>query len=212
VSLQVRDLAQYGRVILGEYVVPIGFALALLFALYVSAQRAGELFSWNEDYAGVGSFLVEGCQPVLQTGPDQWSCRGLFTAEDGTTSRAQSLVTSNGSLTSDRPYVGQQVDVFHRTGDNSIVHPETIRLNEVLLAYLRLLPPILVLVGSAFWVAGWLLTRHRSIDDFVARDSMMLPQRFGWQSRGVTWLIAAAVMTVVNFAVATWLIGSVGLA
>lgn len=206
-ELSAGELWRYSRVAVGEYLIPVAMAVGFLFTLFTVVERTGDLLSWDERHAGSGSFLVESCRAETQIGPDQWVCEGIFAPVDHSEVRG-TLTTSQGAFTSDRPYVGQRLDVFHLTDNASVVHPESTRLNELAGAYLAVLPWLLVLVGTAIWLAGWLSTRNVRADDFVTRDAIVLPQRFGWQGKGVIWLVVAVAMIGINFFVVTRLIGS----
>ncbi len=195
-----------------ENVVPIAMAVLFLLSLALVVGRAGSLRSFSQDYAGSGDFLVESCDDRLGLGADQWQCTGLFVAQDGSGAGGAELITSHGALASDRPYVGERLQVFHATGDASVVYPVRYRLNELARLFLALLPQLLLAAGALIWLAGWYLTRRLDPDDFVARDAMRLPQRFSWRSRGVTWILCALALLVTNYLLTTRILGSLDIA
>lgn len=190
-----------------QYVLPIFVAFACVLSLLLTVQRAGILRTWSDTYSGAGSFLVESCDPVEQRGPDQWNCSGRLTI-GSSVDRDPMLVTSLGALASDRPYVGQHLDVFFEKGDDATVYPVQYRLNELTRMYLSLLPRLLVFVGTLMWFAGWVATRRFDLEDYVARDTVRFPQRFSWQSRGVSWVGAAVVFLALNYLLTSRIIGS----
>ncbi len=194
-----------------ENALPIAMVLLFLLSLALVVQRAGVLRSWSQDYAGSGDFLVESCGERAGLGADQWTCTGLLKTGDGSGVGTE-LVTSRGALVSDRPYVGERLEVFHATGDDSVVYPVSYRLNELARVFLSLLPRLLLAAGSLIWLAGWYLTRNLDPDDFVTRDAMRLPQRFSWRSTGVTWIVCALALVVANYLLTTRVLGSLGIA
>lgn len=205
-----EPLSLIDRKSLGEvwqYGLPVLIALACLLSLMLTVQRAGTLRTWSDTFSGSGSFLVESCDPVQQRGPDQWNCSGRLSI-GGSVDRDPMLVTSLGALASDRPYVGQNINVFFEKGDDSTVYPVQYRLNELTRMYLSLLPRLLVFVGTLIWLAGWVFTRNYDPEDYVARDTVRFPQRFIWQSRGVSWIGAAVVFLALNYLLSSRIIGS----
>lgn len=192
------------------YGLPILMAFICVFSLSLTVQRAGALRTWTDTYSGAGTFLVEGCSPVDEFGGNQWTCDGRFTSS-GAVDGDRTLTTSRDAFASDRPYVGQRLEVFHEQGNSAVVYPLQFRLNEIARAYLSLLPRFLVFVGAALWLAGWFLTRNVDRDDFVTRDGLRFPQRFGWRSRGISWIGAGFGALVLNYFLATKLVGSLGI-
>ena len=197
--------------VLGDYVVPVAMALVFLASLLLFAERASYLLAWDDLYDGEGRFLVERCEADRGLGSDRWVCQGRVDTElhQGTSGQ---LITSLGAYTSDRPYLGERYDVFFPTGDARTVYPLGDRLNELARLYLSLLPRLLVLVGSVIWLLGWALTRRHLDADFVTRDRMRLPQRFGWQRQGITWIVAGLGLLVFNHLLTRLVLGSLGLA
>lgn len=196
---------------LTPHIGPVIMALILVVSLILVVQRAGVLRSWAEDHAGETGFLVESCTEQVGFGADQWVCAGLLTGEGGSAVGSAELVTSYGAYASDRPYVGERIDAFHPTGDDSTVYPLRYKLNELARLYLSLIPRLLFLVGSALWLAGWFFTRNLDPDDFVARDAMRLPQRFGWRSKGISWILTGVLIVGINHLLTTRLLGSLDL-
>ncbi|MGI9597543.1 MAG: hypothetical protein ACR2QK_15365 [Acidimicrobiales bacterium] len=194
-----------------EYVLPAAMVVVLLVSLLSVIGRGGFLKSWSADYAGSGDFLVESCSEATGWGPDQWNCRGTYTAEGSAAVERSTLVTSSGSNASRRPYVGERFQVFHQTGNDAAVYPLEYKLNELARLYLSFIPRLLFLIGSVIWLAGWLLTRKHDADDFVTRDSIRVPQRFGWRSTGMTWIVAGLLMFGFNHFLTTRVIGSLGI-
>lgn len=174
-----------------EIVLPLLVVVVFLFALTASLGRAGVLRSWSADYSGRGEFLVESCSESLRRGPDQWSCTGWFTAADESSAVRSQLTTSLGAYVSDRPYIGERFDVFHPVDEVAEVYPIEFQLNEVARLYMSLLPRLLLMIGALIWLAGWFTTRNLDSEDLVTGDSIRIPQRFGWRSRGVTWMAVA---------------------
>lgn len=195
---------------LAQYVLPVLMAALCVLGVTLTVQRAGLLRMWSEDYDGRGAFLVESCAATDVVGADRWLCAGRYSAEgDGVESRS-TLATSLGAFASNRPYVGQRFEVFHRTGEFAEVYPLQYRLNEMTRLYLSVLPRLLLAAGSALWLAGWLLTRRIDADDLLARDAVRLPQRFTWRSRGVTWIAVAGLVLGLNHLLTVKVIGSLG--
>lgn len=194
-----------------DYIGPVILTVVLVVSLLLTVQRSGALLSWSQNHAGSAGFIVESCSERLGLGADQWVCNGLLTGVNGAAIDSGQLVTSHGAYASDRPYVGERIDVFHPSDDDSLVYPLRYKLNELARLYLSLIPRLLIFVGSAVWLAGWLLTRNRDPDDFVARDEMRLPQRFGWRSKGVSWIAAGLLFFVINHLITTRIIGSLEL-
>ena len=191
-----------------DYVLPIAMAVLVVVAVSATLSRGGALRTWSDDYDGAGTFLVESCQPSPDFSGGQWTCAGRLTSAGATQEIRTTLLTSMDARVSQRPYVGQQMDIFHQVGDRSQVYPLAYRLNEMTRVYLTLIPRLLLLVGAVMWLVGWMLTRNTDRDDLVARDAMRLPQRFGWQSRALNWFIGAGVIWVLNHLLTTRLIGS----
>lgn len=199
-----------------DAVLPVLVVLLFLFALTATIGRAGVLRSWSSDYSGRGEFLVESCSESLALGADQWTCSGWFTAAGQDTAAGQetvagsSLVTSHGAYGSDRPYVGQQSEVFFKLGELDRVYPLERQLNELARLYMSLIPRLLLLIGALLWLAGWFTTRNLDSNDLVVKDSVRFPQRFNWRPRGVTWMVVAVGAFALNYFVAGRLIGSLG--
>ncbi len=192
------------------YVLPVLMAFVCVFSLSLTVQRAGMLRTWTETYSGAGTFLVETCSPVDNFGGNQWTCDGRFLS-GGSEDANRTLTTSRDAFASDRPYIGQRVEVFYEEGTSSVVYPLQYRLNEMARAYLSLLPRLLLFVGPALWLAGWFFTRNIDRDDFVTRDGLRLPQRFGWRARGLSWIGAGFGIIVLNYFLASRIIGSLGI-
>lgn len=190
------------------YVLPAAMAVVFLLSLLLVVQRADVLRFWTEDFDGSGSFLVESCAGQLGFGADQWACQGQLTVDGRDAVERSDLIASLGAYASDRPYVGERFDVFFRPGESVLVYPLENQLNELARVYLSLIPRLLVLIGSLLWLAGWGFTRGLDPDDFVARDSMWLPQRFNWRATGTAWIIAGVVMVGINHLLTTWILGS----
>ncbi len=210
VSLAGRPSLTTVRDIGRDVVLPVLVVLLLLFALAATLGRAGMLRSWSADYSGRGTFLVESCGEVLNLGADQWSCGGWFTASGRDTVETTSLVTSHGAYASDRPYVGQQFEVFFRADRSAEVYPLELQLNELARLYLSLIPRLLLMIGALLWLAGWFATRNLDATDPVVKDSVRLPGRFNWRGRGVTWMAVAVGLFALNYWVTSRLIGSLG--
>lgn len=194
-----------------DYALPALVALLVILSMAMTFNRAGELRTWSADYAGAGEFLVESCVAKPAFGGGQWTCAGRLTSEGASQELRTSMATPIGARVSERPYVGQRLDVFHATGDRSLTYPLAYRLNELTRMYLSLIPRLLIFVGSLMWIVGWFFTRNIDRDDYVARDAMRFPQRFGWQTRAMTWFGAAGIVWVINYLVTTRIIGSLGI-
>ena len=194
---------------ISHYGVPILVAVVLVVALNLTIDRAGFLRTWSENYDQTASYLVVGCEPVERFSGDQWTCSGQFDGNE--TVGSSLLVTSRNAASSSRPYVGERLDVFYATGDEATVYPLQYRLNELTRLYLSLLPRLLLFLGTVIWLAGWFFTRNLDAADFVTRDSMRIPQRFSWKSRGVSWMLAAVGVLVLNHFLTTRLLGSLAI-
>ncbi|MEM7271789.1 MAG: hypothetical protein AAF547_01805 [Actinomycetota bacterium] len=195
---------------LAGYVLPVLMAVILAVSLNLTLERAGELRTWLADFSGAGTFLVQSCAAEDDTGAPTYRCAGRLTTAGADQSIRTSLVTSRQALTSDRPYLGERLEVFHAEGDRSVVYPVAFRLNELTRVYLTLLPRLLLFVGAVVWLAGWFLTRNLDPEDVVTRDGVRIPQRFGWRARGINWIAAAALVLGINYLVTTRVIGSLG--
>lgn len=195
-----------------EYALPIVVATVCFLCLALSLSRASLIMDWSEDFSGRGSFVVEGCTENDGFGADQWRCEGTLFADGAPTPSTSTLVTSSRAYVSDRPYVGQEFEIFHRTDDPSTVHPDADRLNELTRLYLSMLPRILLFVGAAIWLAGWFSTRNLRTEDNLVRDSVRFPGRFAWRSRGATWMVAGLITVVLNMFLVNRIIGSLGIA
>ncbi len=208
-----RSLSFVDRKVLTDvagYGVPVLMAIVFLFSLTLSIQRAGFLRDWSESYGQTSSYLVVGCGPIERFSGDQWACDGRL--DQGVSREGPStLITSREARASSRPYVGERLDVFFAADSSATVYPLQYRLNELTRLYLSLLPRLLVMFGSIIWLAGWALTRNLDPADFVTRDSMRLPQRFSWRSRGITWIISGLGFFVVNHYLTTRVLGSLNI-
>lgn len=193
-----------------ETVLPVLVVLLFLFALTATLGRAGSLRSWSADYSGSGQYLVESCSEVLNRGADQWSCSGWFTTTGQNSTEQTRLVTSLGAYASERPFVGQEMDVFFEVGNFDQVYPASYQLNELARLYLSLIPRLLLMVGALLWLAGWFATRNLDSNDPVTRDTVRFPQRFNWRNQGVTWMAVAIGLFILNYVVVTRVIGSLG--
>lgn len=195
---------------LAEYGLPVLMALIFAISANMTIQRAGALNGWLSEHSGAGSFGIEACAPDGGFGSANYRCSGQLTAEGAETSIRTSLVTSRDAFASERPFVGEQVQVFHAVDDRSVVYPVQFRLNELTRVYLTLLPRLLAMVGATLWLAGWFLTRNLDANDAVVRDRVRFPGRFNLRSRGVTWISVAAGAVVFNYILTTRIIGSLG--
>lgn len=195
-----------------EYALPIVVATVCVLSLGLTLNRVSLLAGWSDDYAGAGSFVVEGCEESGGLGADQWRCGGTLFADGAPTPASSTLVTSSGALVSDRPYVGQEFEVFHRTGEESVVYPDADRLNELTRLYFSLLPRVLLFGGATIWLVGWWATRRVRDQDPVERQSIRFPGRFAWRSRGATWMIVGLAVAVGNLLLVNRVIGSLGIA
>ena len=201
------------RKVLGEvisYGVPILMAVVFLLSLTMTIQRGSFLRAWSTAYGAEDSYLVLGCSPVDNFTGNQWSCSGRL---ESNTPRigSSTLVTSRDAASSERLYVGQRVDVFHAASETATVYPLQDKLNEMTRLYLSLLPRLLVLIGSMIWLVGWAMTRKHDAADFISRDSLRFPQRFSWQGRGTSWIIAGLVVLVLNHFLTVRVLGSLGI-
>lgn len=203
------DRATVGTVV--DYVLPGLVAVLVVLSLTMTLSRASTLRTWTADYDGAGDFLVESCVAQPAFGGGQWQCGGRLVSQGSTQELRTTLASPIEARGADRPYVGERMEIFHADGDRGIVYPLAYRLNEMTRVYLSLIPRLLLFVGSLMWIVGWFLTRNTDRDDRVARDAMRLPQRFGWQTRALTWFAAAGVVWVLNYLVATRIIGSLGI-
>jgi len=96
--------------------------------------------------------VVEIPFPHHRFGADQWRCEGTLYGDGAPAPARSTLVTSSGAYVSDRPYVGEQFEVFHQVDDEATVYPDADRLNELTRLYLSLLPRVLLFVGGAIWL------------------------------------------------------------
>ena len=200
------DRAMVGTVV--DYVLPGFVALLVILSLAMTLGRVSTLRTWSADYDGAGDFLVESCVAKPAFGGGQWLCGGRLVSEGTTQELRTTLASPIEARGADRPYVGQRLEIFHADGDRSVVYPLAYRLNEMTRVYLSLIPRLLLFIGSLMWIVGWFLTRNADRDDLVARDAMRLPQRFGWQTRALSWFAAAGAFWVLNHLVTTRVIGS----
>ncbi len=198
---------------LAEYALPIIVGTVCLVTFFLTMGRAGLVIGWADDFSGAGSFVVEGCRERSGIGADQWLCEGTLFADGAAAPISSTLVTSAEAVVSDRPYVGQEFEVFFRNGDSE---PETVyadvdRLNELTRLYLSLLPRALLFGGSTIWLLGWFFTLSTDSLGPVERDKLRLPGRFAWRSRGATWMIAGLIGIGLNYFLATRIVGSLGI-
>ncbi len=191
--------------------VPIIVGAVCVLALLLTMQRADMIVGWTAEYDGVGNFVVEGCAEDAGLGADQWRCSGTLYADDASDPLPSTLVTSSGALVSDRPFVGEQFNVFFKPEQVGSVFPEADRLNELTRLYLSLLTQLLLLFGAAIWLAGWFSTRDLDAGDESLRETIRFPQRFQWRSRGATWMVFGLLTTVANYVLVTKIIGSLGI-
>ena len=196
--------------VLGNWVLPALMALVAVLGISLTASRLNLLLDWSDRYDASGEHLTLGCQATDLTGGDGWICEGALVPDGSTVDVRSELVTSRGALVSDRPHVGQRTDVFFDRDQLGTAYPLSYRLNELARLYLSLLPRLLVAGGALIWLAGWFLTRSVDESDLIARDTVRLPGRFLWQTRGARWLVVAALVLGANHLLTTRVIGSLG--
>ncbi len=188
--------------------VAIVMATICVLGLGLLVHRSLLVYNWSGDYGESGSFVVESCVEHNGVGADQFVCDGSFTVDDRSPETAVSLVTTKGAYVSDRqPYVGEQIDVFHKAGSNSSVYPEADRVSELSRLFLSLLPRLFMFGGSALWLAGWFGTQNqtRFPKIFIEGRSAV------WQQRGITWILVSVVSALINFWLARGVLGSLGI-
>lgn len=192
------------------FVGPVLVLAVLVISIMLTWERGSFLRDWDDTYGAEGTYVVFGCAAVDNFTADHLACDGQFGS--GSSSRGTStLVTSFGAAASERPFVGEQLDVFHAVGDTATVYPVEYKLNELARLYLSLLPRLFFAVGSLLWLLGWVTTRKLDPADLVARDSMRFPQRFNWRSRGVSWIFAGLGFLAINHFLTVRLLGSLGI-
>lgn len=216
----VRERQTFDLVALVEMAAPALFAIVAVVFAVLSIQRIETLVSWGDIYAGSGAVTVVDCEPQDQRGPDQWLCLARITTQDGV-SRAKptTLVASKGALVSDRPYVGQELDVYFQIPDAVVLdgwspdrsYPQASQLTELTRLYFSLIPRLLILLGSLAWLLGWFTTRgsHR-----LTRGGWWerIPFRFTLQRRGVGWTTLGLVIFLIAVILEYQIFGSVGAA
>lgn len=193
-----------------DYVVPVAMAVLCVIAMLMTASRIGLLLDWSDRYDGAGEHVVSACSADDVAGGDSWLCSGALVADGSTIDVRSDLVTSRGASASSRPYVGQRIDVFYDSDNLGVVHPTAYRLNEMARLFVSLLPRLLLAGGTLIWLAGWALTRNLNTTDLLVRDAVRLPGRFGWQRRGVTWLLVGAGVFIGVHLLTSRVIGSLG--
>lgn len=195
----------------GSYLFPVMMAGVFLVSLPLVIDHATALRGWSSDHAGAGTFIVESCTVKTEFAGGQWRCGGWFTTEGATQPLRTTLASPMEAWGATQPYVGEQLESFHATGDRSMIYPNSYWLNEMTRVYLALIPRLLVLVGASMWLVGWFLTRDVDAEDRVTLDAVRLPQRFGWQARALNWFVAAGIVWAINYLLVTRITGSLGI-
>lgn len=185
----------------------IVMATICVLGLGLLVHRTMLVYNWSADYAGSGSFVVESCVEHNGAGADQFVCSGSLSSGDDAQTTA-SLITTKGAYVSDRqPYVGEQIEVFHRTGSSASVYPEVDRVSELSRLFLSLLPRLFMFGGSALWLAGWFVKQNQSRLPSILSEV----QSSVWQHRGMTWILVSIVSALINFWLARGVLGSLGI-
>ncbi len=219
-------IAEYGR-----RLIPVIIGALLIVSVMLLVSRIRFLTSFDTEFAGAGSFQVAQCD---ESGGDngQWRCAGSLTVDGRLTEVPGRMVAARGSLTSSRPYVGEQIDIFFPTGDNSVVYPRSSRLGELTRLYIQLVPMLLLLFGSLLWLIGWagktygrtpgtpgemiVVEKGRQLQpSWAVRDLGFGPLRLAsagsLRRRGIVWLGAGFVIAVAVAILTRVLLGSLGL-
>lgn len=218
-------LLRYGRQLL-----PVVIAALMILSAMLLIDRVRFLAGFNHEFSGSGLFQVTHCETV-NGDEGKWRCDGALTVDGRLEEIPSILITSQASLTSGRPYVGEQVEVFYRSGDSSTVYPRSARLGELTRLYLQLVPMLLLAAGSLLWSLGWLsaalagtrrpsdqiivIERGRALQPaWAASDAGFGPLRISsvrsLKRRGTAWIVAGVVLTIAVALLGRLALGSLG--
>jgi hypothetical protein len=127
--------------------------------------------------------------------------------------RSELVVAGQATLT-DRPYIGQEFNVFFDQSQPAVAYRQVDRLTETMRLLGSLVGRLLIMVGSGLWLLSRLFRRPPEPDprDLLAVDaSLRRDRRVRWAARGLRLLGAGVVVLAANAIVAGRLIGAPGI-
>ncbi len=226
------DVPTWSRAVeYGRRLIPVVIGALAIVTVMLLVDRTRFLSTFDTDFSDSGLFQVTQCQE-LGGDSGQWRCNGSLTEDGRLTEVPSRLVATRGSLSSSRPYVGERLDVFFETGDNSTVYPQSARLGELTRLYVQLVPMFLLLLGALLWLTGWVAKmfgpRPGSTDEMIVVEKgrqlqpswaasevgfgpLRLPAVGALQRRGGAWLVTGFVAAVAVAVLTRIVLGSLGL-
>lgn len=212
----------------GRRALPALIGAVLLIGVVILVSRVRFLAGFNGDYSGSGKFQVTHCESLGQN-QGQWRCDGSLTVDGRLDAVPSRLVTSQASITSDRPYVGEMVGVFFQPSDSATVYPQSARLGELTRLYVQLMPIAFLVAGSFLWVLGWasgtlgsssgqqlvIVERGRRLQPAltvsdVGFGPLTVPSSEALRRRGWAWMVSGVGLAVAVVALGRFVLGSLG--
>ena len=206
-----RDEGRGLRSTASGVIAPILVGLGLAVSIIVFLQALSVLTTWSTEYGQQAVFTVERCETTKRLIFSSVECEGSLNPVDGGEPRPSTLRGAPSAFGSTIPSAGATVPAYHRLGEASASYPWDGRSTEFARAVMAVVPRLFLVVGTAAWLAGWLLTH--AINAQEAERSpfrFRFPHRFLLKPSGVRWVVVGLIWLAIDLFVVDDLLGTVG--